>query len=176
MTRFDQLLLSALLLAPSAVSQAALIGEAMNGQLDAILIGTVLDENETVVDPGVEFTFDAGDLGSLHADFSDTSLSLSLTALDDTSLGSGIVWSFTLLDPALSFSSVVETNDTWLVDVSFTGFSADNRTIYFSAADHVFDQGTYIATYDIGVQVPAPATLLLLLGGIVAMGRRRPGA
>jgi hypothetical protein len=158
MTNLKQLAIGALLLAPAA-SHAALVGESVNG---VFTVGgsPALSQNQTVVDPGIEFTSSGGSGASAQADLFDTGLSLILNTGGITSLGTVFGWVFTLLDPDITFTSVTEISDDWPAGSSFTGFSNGNKTINFSIPNQAVSGGTtYTATYTVATsagQAPTP--------------------
>ncbi len=174
---FSALALTGALLG-SVNAHALLLGEDILGQLTATGFGTLLNSTETVVDPGVEFTFNAAG-GPIAADVSDAALNLFLTNNigGNVPLGADLTWTFTLINPALIFTGVTELSDTFASGASFVGFSNGDTTAQFFIPNQTLPaSSTVSATYALSVQntaVPAPSSLALLAVGAVGGWLRR---
>jgi hypothetical protein len=169
----------AVFLAATAIftnAQAGLLGANVHGVMDAGKYGILVDKDNIVTDPGVEYLNSTGLFG---ADLSDTGLELFAKFLGGSALpiGANVTWTFTLLDPDLIFTTVAEVADTFTDGATFDGISNGGKTITFSIPNQMLTNSV-AANYDFTVghtsaSVPLPAPIFLIALGVLGIGYSR---
>ena len=165
-----------LLLAAGLAQGAPLVGTSVNGKLGNS-VGDVLNLDRTVIDPGVEFTYEnqIGNGATFTADISDTTISFGYYTGNASTLGNDLFWTLTF-DPSVMISSITESSDNFVNGMSLVSLVGSTAVFEIKNFSHGSNL-TYAAVYDVnaGNAVPAPPTLALLGLGLAGLGiaRRR---
>lgn len=164
-------------------AQAVLLGDTVRAELILFGVGTLLDETDTVVDPGVEF-ISLGRLGSsLNLDVKNDSFDIIYDLGGAIEVGLPTTWILSDLDwvdtPGIITDVTLRSGDASLISgISFTddSITIDVRNPFFPPPQVAFEAWTF----DIETQktsVPESSTLLGLLavGSIGALVCRKKG-
>ena len=166
------------LLFSGAQACAGILGE--NIQLEVVTSGFFPSVNyvSTVLDPTPEYQFVDGE-GTLRANLTDNSLILHMHnggIFPTVTMGIPI-WSFTLLSADLIFTSVTELSDSFSGGTIFNGISNGGKTISFTTATSTTSttaEANYAFTTDrlSSYGVPVPATLILMVVGVIGLSKK----
>ena len=147
----------------SGSAQAALIGDTVNGQFSVPGFGTFLNQNAVVTDPGVEFSFSAGQGSLLSLDVKNDSFDIIYNLGSSAGVGAPTTW--TLSDLDFDFAGTagfitdvtqVSGNSSLVNNISFTD---DSISVAFANITNPPQSQTF--SFDIEAEpVPEPITLL----------------
>jgi hypothetical protein len=167
---FGAVIASTSLMIAHAPAQAALLGDEVRAELIAVGIGTLLDETDTVIDPGIEFTV----LGNFNSSFSLDVKSDSFDIIYDNgtaaTVGADTTWILSDLDwvdtPGIVTGVTLTGGNGNASLITGTSFTDDSITI--DIANFFTPPEPTISTWTFDIQTqkqttPEPGTILGLL-------------
>lgn len=156
-----------------------LIGDSVNGSLNAGGF-PAFSGSATIADPGIEFQGITRFLGgvSYQVDFTANTLTVGFIESDGTfqldQFNTPFAFTSVNFSESAHIVGLTLLSNTFGGDPIFGSFTADSITVTLPNGFHLDPHQQKFATF--GIEVPEPATMLLLAGGLAALGfgRRRP--
>ena len=154
-----------------APAQAALLGDTVRAEFTAAGIGTFLDETDTVVDPGTEFSLPFGSNG-LELDVKNDSFDIIYDLGVTSGVGADTTWILSDLDwvdtPGIITGVTLTSGDASLI----SGISFTDDTITIELLSYTVPPQAAVETWSFNIEtsketVPEPLTIL---GSLTALG------
>ena len=155
-------------LSSGSAQAAGLIGDTVNGQLDATGFGTLINRNAVVTDPGVEFNFS----NVLSLDVKDDSFDITYDLTSFGAVGTTTTWTLSDLDFGnlgfITDVTLASGNSSLINNLSFTEDSVQVDFANITRADGQVNTFSFdIANSNSTQSVPEPTTIL---GTAAALG------
>jgi hypothetical protein len=156
-------------------AEAISLGDSVNGTLTAVGEGTLLDQTQTVTDPGFEFSF----FGILSLDIKEGAFDIIYNLTGFSNTGAGTIWTLTGLE---NITGVILTSgDTNLIQ----GYSFTDNSITVAIKGYYVPPESIIETWSFNVltepagipwETDAAAAVSLLLGSALVYRRAQKSA